>query len=144
MPQEGIGVLLAAGAAFCWATAAIFVRISLQYMRATVGTFISLVVGWIMVASLALIFFPEDLFALPAIAFVWFLLAAMINFPIGRFFNFNAVRLAGVARATPILSISPFFTAVIAIIFLGEVITPPIALGTGAIVVGVVLIVTSK
>ena len=144
MPQEVLGVLLATAAALSWAAGAVFVRVSLQHMRSTTGTLISLIVGWIMVTTLALLFFRDALFSLPAVAFVWFLVAGAVNFPMGRFFNFNAVRLAGVARATPILSISPLFAAAIAITFLGETLTLPIALGTAAIVTGVLLIVTAR
>ena len=144
MTQELQGVLRATAAALSWAAGAVFVRVSLQHMRSITGTVISLIVGWVMVATLALLFFRDDLSSLPAVAFAWFLVAGAVNFPLGRFFNFNAVRLAGVARATPILSISPLFAAAIAIVFLGETLTLPIALGTVAIITGVILIVTAR
>ena len=82
--------------------------------------------------------------ALPAVAFAWFALLGLINFPLGRFFNFTGVHLAGVSRTAPVLAGAPLVAMTLGITLGGETLTPLIALGTAAIVGGVVLIVSER
>jgi drug/metabolite transporter (DMT)-like permease len=113
-------------------------------MRSTTGTVVSLAAGVVMVGSLALAVNRDIMFTLPVVALLWFLLLGTINYPLGRYFNFLGVHLAGVSRASPILAAAPVVAVILGITLGGESLTPFIGLGTVLIIGGVVLIVTER
>ena len=139
-----LAIVFALLAATGWGTAAIFARLGLQHMRSTTGTVVSLASGVAMVGTLALLVHRDIMFSLPAAALLWFLLLGTINYPLGRYFSFLGVHLAGVSRASPILAAAPVVAVILGVTLGGETLTPFIALGTAAIIGGVVLIVTEK
>ena len=139
-----LGIAFGLLAATCWGFSAILVRLGLQYLRPTTGTWVSLIPGGIIVMSLALVFNLDDITALATIAFFWFALGGLFNFALGRFLNAVSIQLAGLARATPLFSTAPLFATILAIIFLGETITPWILLGTLTIVSGITLITSEQ
>jgi len=113
-------------------------------MRSTTGTVVSLAAGLVVIGALALIFHWDEMFSVPAVAFFWFVLLGVINYPLGRLFNFTGVHLAGIGRASPILSGAPLVAATMGITLLGETMTLLVALGTVAIIGGIVLILTAR
>ncbi len=139
-----LAIVFALLAATGWGAGAIFARLGLQHMRSTTGTVVSLAAGVVMAGTLALAVNRDVMFALPAVAFLWFLLLGTINYPLGRYLNFRGVHLAGVSRASPILAAAPVVAVILGITLGGESLTPFIALGTAAIIGGVVLIVTER
>ncbi len=139
-----LGVVLALSAALGFGTAAIFARVGLQHMRSTSGTLVSVIVGTVIVMTLALTIHWEAIFALTGVAFLWFLLSGSINFPIGRLLNFTSVSLAGVSRSAPIVGSSPLFATALAITVGGEAINAPMLVGTFAIMGGLTLILTQR
>lgn len=135
-----LGILLALLAATCWGFSAVLVRLGLQHLRPTTGTWMSMIPGIILVMTLAVVFNPEDITGLQTIAFLWFALSGLFNFALGRFLNTLSIQLSGVTRATPLFSTAPFFAMILAIIFLGETVTPWLFLGTVIIISGIILI----
>ena len=138
------GVALALSAAAGFGFAAVFARLGLQHMRSTTGTLVSVIVGVVIVMTLALIIHWDAVLALAGVAFLWFLLSGSINFPVGRLLNFTSVRLAGVSRSAPIVGSSPLFATALAITVGGESINAPILVGTFAIIGGLTLILTQR
>jgi drug/metabolite transporter (DMT)-like permease len=139
-----LGIAFGLLAATCWGFSAILVRLGLQHLRPTTGTWVSMIPGGIMVMGLALVFNLDDITTLVAIAFLWFALGGLFNFALGRFLNAVSIQLAGLARATPLFSTAPLFATILAIIFLGETITPWLLLGTLTIVSGIALITSEQ
>ena len=139
-----LGVIFALLAATCWGFSAILVRLGLQHLRPTTGTWTSMIPGIIMVMTLALVFNLDDIRALAAGAFLWFALSGLFNFALGRVLNTVSIQLAGVAKATPLFSTAPLFATILAIIFLGETVNPWLVLGTGTIISGIVLITSEQ
>lgn len=139
-----LAILLALLAAVSWGASSVLARLGLQHMRSTTGTVISLVAGVVVVGALAWALYGAEMFALPAVTYAWFVLLGLISYPLGRLLNFAGVRLAGVGRATPILAGAPLVAATLGVVLGGETVTLSLALGTGAIVAGVVLIVTER
>ena len=139
-----LGVALALSAAVGFGTAAVFARLGLQHMRSTTGTLVSVIVGTVIVMTLALIIHWDAVIALAGVAFLWFLLSGSINFPVGRLLNFTSVRLAGVSKSAPIVGSSPLFATALAITVGGESINAPILVGTFAIIGGMTLILTQR
>ncbi|MCH8309514.1 MAG: DMT family transporter [Chloroflexi bacterium] len=139
-----LGVILGLSAALGFGVAAVFARVGLQDMKPTTGTLVSLVVGTAITMALAFIFHAQAIFDLAGVAFLWFLLSAFINFPLGRLLNFTGVSLVGVSKSAPIVGSSPLFATVLAISVGGESINAMIALGTVSIIGGLVLILSQK
>jgi len=110
-------------------------------MHPTTGTFISLVVSFVLIMALTLAFDLDGLRAIPAIAFGWLAVQGVLNFLMGRFLNMTGVSLAGASRATPVVAMSPLFAAVFAFLFLGERPTLLLVVGTLSVITGVALIV---
>ena len=94
--------------------------------------------------GLALVFNRDAFPTLTVVAFLWFALSGLFNFALGRLFNTFSIQLAGVARATPLFSTAPLFATILAILFLGESVTPWLLLGTVTIVGGIVLITSEQ
>ncbi|MCH8826792.1 MAG: DMT family transporter [Chloroflexi bacterium] len=139
-----LGVLLSLAAALGFGGSAVLARVGLQYVSPVTGTLVSLLVGIVITTTLALVLHFDEIWALTAIAFGWFLLVGVLNYPLGRLLNFNSVSKVGVARATPVVGASPLFAAALAVTIGGETMTWTIFVGTLAIVGGIALIVSQK
>lgn len=139
-----LGVLLSLAAALGFGGSAVLARVGLQYVSPVTGTLVSLLVGIVITTTLALVLNFDEIWALTAIAFGWFLLVGVLNYPLGRLLNFNSVSKVGVARATPVVGASPLFAAALAVTIGGETMTWTIFVGTLAIVGGIALIVSQK
>ncbi|MBI4340262.1 MAG: EamA family transporter [Chloroflexi bacterium] len=139
-----LAIALALLAAASWGASAIFVRLGLQHMSSKTGTVVSLASGTLFIGAIALAVYGRDLFAFSAIALLWFTVLGVINFPLGRLLNFSGVQLAGVSRSAPILASATLFSVGLGVLVGGEELSLLIALGTLAIVGGVVLIVTQR
>lgn len=144
MSEAMVGILLGLLGAFLFGSSPMFARLGLQYVRTTTGVFTSLLAGSVLVGSLAIPLHAREMLSLPVAALLLIVLLGLLNFPLGRYFNFVAVRLAGVARATPILSTSPLFAVVIAIVFIDETPTLLTLIGGLIVVSGVALIVSER
>lgn len=139
-----LGAALALSAALGFGASAVFVRMGIQYVRPTTGTFISLLVGIAITLTLAIVFHFDDILALSGIAFAWFLLTGTLNFPLGRLLNFTSVGKLGAARSAPIVGASPFFAAILGVTVGGESMNLFIFAGTLAIIGGIALIVGQR
>ena len=137
----GIGLALIASVA--WGASAVCVRAGLQQVNASLGTLISLVASLLVALAVALIVAPNALLSVSLTALAWFAVIGILQFPMGRFFNYQAVSRIGIARSIPLISTAPVFAVIFAILFTGETMTPFLALGAISIVVGIYLIVTS-
>ena len=139
-----LGIVLAITAAFCWGAGAVFTRVGLQSIKASAGTFISMLSSIVIVAALALTLNFDAVVNLSLTALLWFSLIGVVNYFIGRQFNYLSIRYIGVTRATPLFASAPLFALVLAVIMIGESVNPAIVLGTLAVVGGLYLVITSK
>ena len=139
------GIALAITAACCWAWSAIFARLGLSSgIKASAGTFVSMLSSFLMVAILALALNFRDVLGLSLIAVFWFGLIGVINYVIGRQLNYAAIDRIGVVRASPLFATAPLFAMILAVSFIGETVNVPIVIGTLTIVAGIFLVVTSQ
>ena len=70
--------------------------------------------------------------------------AGIIHFVVGRLWAYDAFRLIGANRATPITQISPVYTVLLSWLFINESLTAFIGFGALLMMVGVVLISQEK
>lgn len=139
-----VAILFAMLAAFGFGAGAVFARIGLQGMKPTTGTAISLVVSFILASILALSIDAGAFLTLPAIAFAWFLVLGILNYPVARLLNYSAVNMVGAAKSAPLISTAPLFSAILAIIFLGERPGVLVGIGTAAIILGSILVISER
>jgi drug/metabolite transporter, DME family len=137
-----LGILLALLAATGWALSAVLARVGLQSIKPSFGTLISLVAGFTLVATVAALVDLESLVSVPLGAVLWFAMVGVLNFPMGRFFNYQGISRIGVSKATPVMASAPLFAITIAVIFTGESLTPLVVAGAITILLGLVLVVT--
>ncbi|MFC1874126.1 EamA family transporter [Chloroflexota bacterium] len=139
------GVILAIAAACGWSISAILVRVALQGgIRSSTGTFISMTSSLLVLGALALTVNFDEVLNLAWMAFLWFGLLGIINYVMGRQFNYISIRRIGATRASPLFSSAPLFAMILAASFLGESVNPAIVVGTLIIVGGLYLVVTSQ
>ena len=137
-------IVVALAAAFFWGCSAVLVRTGLRYISSTAtGTLISLAAGLLFMAVLVAIFQLEEALSLSLEAVLLLAVVGFLNFPMGRFFNYMSMSRLGVGRSTPILASSPFFAMLIAVLFTGETIDVATLVGTGLILGGLYVTITS-
>lgn len=138
-----LAILLAIAAASSWGLSAVLVRRGLRDLSTSAGTLLSLASGLIFTALLVALFQFDALLAVSWRAVVLFGLIGILNFPMGRFFNYLAIGRLGVGRSTPLLASSPLFAVLIAVMVTGEQLTLATVVGIALILGGVFVTITA-
>ncbi|MFQ6029253.1 MAG: EamA family transporter [Dehalococcoidia bacterium] len=133
-----LAIALAISSALGFGSAAIFARLGLQDIRPIPGTLISGVASFLPTLVLALIFALSDLRSLPLIAYVFLLGHGALTYIGGRGQNLLAIDLIGAARSGPFVGSSALFSTLFAATIAGERLHPVVALGTVAVVIGLI------
>ena len=129
-------------AALCFSIAHIFVRRGLDGSNALTGSVISLgtstVIFWILASLLA----PLSSLSSPAIGY--FMAGGFFAPAIGQTLGYIGMERIGVARSSPIVNTSPMFSSIFAVLLLGEIWLAQNILGTCLVILGVVILSTSR
>ena len=141
MSPELTGALIALLVPICFGTGMMLARVGLVHVPPGAGNFVSLVVGWVLLASLTAVLHPDALFGITLGAFAWLAMIGVINFPAGRFLNFVSMKNLGILRANPVLAMAPIISAFEGVVFLNERLNWAIAGGTLLTVTGVIVAV---
>jgi drug/metabolite transporter (DMT)-like permease len=137
MNEELTGILFAITAAISWGGGTVFARLGMRHMTTMKGTLISLIAGLTFMAALALLLDFEAVKNLSLKAIGLLAVIGLLNFLVGRFCNYMSLERIGVGRSTPIMSSSPFFAAILAVIFLGESMSLSTLAGTALVLLGI-------
>jgi drug/metabolite transporter (DMT)-like permease len=129
-------------AALCFSIAHIFVRRGLVRSNALTSSLISLGTGAAVFWLLSLFFTPLSALNHPAIGY--FVLGGVFAPAIGQTLGYIGMEKIGVARSSPIVNTSPMFSSTFAVLFLGEVWTAQNILGTCLVILGVMILSSSK
>jgi len=129
-------------AALCFSIAHIFVRRGLEGSNALTGSVISLGTSTVIFWTLAGLLAPLSLLASPAIGY--FIAGGFFAPAIGQTLGYIGMERIGVARSSPIVNTSPMFSSVFAVLLLGEVWLAQNILGTFLVILGVVILSTSR
>lgn len=138
-----LGVVFAFLAACGWGVDSVLARQGLRQVPPALGTFISLCASLPLITLIALLTDGDGFRRLTPAALLWFGVLGLINFPIGRQLNYRATRHLGASRAVAVFAASPLISVLLAGL-LGEQLTPPLLAGAGLIVLGVMLVVSSR
>ena len=139
-----LGILLAIAAAFFWGTSAIFSRLGLQNIKAPTGTLISMLSSILVVGLLALTLNFDDVVHISPTALLWFGLIGIVNYILGRQFNFLSITYIGATKATTLFASAPFFAIILAVTLIGESINATSIIGTFVVITGLYLVITSQ
>ena len=129
-------------AALCFSIAHIFVRRGLVNSNALTGSFISLGTSAAIFWLLALALVPLSTLRAPGVGY--FVAAGVFAPAIGQTLGYVGMEKIGVARSAPIVNTSPIFSSVFAVFILGEVWTRQNMLGTCLVILGIIVLSSSK
>ncbi|HJX10748.1 MAG TPA: DMT family transporter [Candidatus Binatia bacterium] len=129
-------------AALCFSIAHIFVRRALVHSNALTGSFISLGTSAAIFWLLALALVPLSTLQAPGVGF--FVAAGVFAPAIGQTLGYVGMEKIGVARSAPIVNTSPIFSSIFAVFILGEVWTRQNMLGTCLVILGIIVLSSSK
>jgi uncharacterized membrane protein len=139
--MSGTVYALALSGALCSAGAAIFIRHGLREGHAYTGVWINLLVGtvglWVAVLC------TGALDRVPVTGIAYFAAAGLVGTVAGRLLRFISIERVGASVASAVINLSPFISSGLAILLLGERVTPPVVVGTAVIVFGTVLLSAS-
>ncbi len=143
--MEKLGALAAFATAVCWSIGPIFFESASRKVGALAVNFWKVVFAFFLLSLTGLLVrgmpFPLDA---PARTWFYLIISGLIGFVISDYFLFNAYILVGSRIAIVFQSLTPLFTALLALIFLGERMLPSQLLGMFVVVTGVMIVVLSR
>jgi len=134
MPAE----LFALATAFFSALHNVLTKKGLRYSNAATAVIISLVINIIFLWGVSLLFVPLDSLASPGILI--FVIVGLFQPGLTRLLTYKGIETLGVAIADPMRATTPLFSALMAILLLGEDMTPPVFWATLLIIAGIILL----
>ena len=100
---------------------------------------IALVVGFVGVTIVDLALDPARMFQVPQAALPWIVALGMVQFGVGRTTAYTSLSIIGASRVALFISTQVPFAAFFAIAFTGESLHPLVAVGTVAVMLGLLL-----
>ena len=134
MPAE----FFALANAFFFALHNMLTKKALRYSNPATGVVTSLVINIVFLWGLSFIFAP--LSSLTSVSILIFVAVGFFQPGLTRLLTYKGIDALGVAITDPIRATTPLFSAMMAIIFLGERITLPIVVATFMIIAGITLL----
>jgi drug/metabolite transporter (DMT)-like permease len=123
-------------AALSFGLNAVLVRKALKYTTPATAT-ISVAAVQTLILSIVLAF-EHPAFNLKAVGY--FIVAGFLAAIMGRTFNYMSIEALGVPVSTSLVGTNPLWAMILGVVFLGEVVTLPIIVGSTLVVIGVALI----
>ena len=130
--------VMALGSALCAACATLLIQRGLQRSNFYAGAWINVVVGAIAAWSATLLLVPWHDYTWRAVPY--FVFSGVVGTAGGRLFRVLAIQKVGAPVAAAINNLAPLVATGLAILLLGEHVTPPILGGTLVIVAGTILL----
>jgi len=134
MPAE----FFALGSAFLFALHNMLTKKALRHSNPATGVISSLLINILFLWSVSILFVP--LSSLTSASILIFVLVGVFQPGLTRLLTYKGIDALGVAITDPIRATTPLFSAAMAIVFLGEKITPPIIVATFTIIAGIALL----
>lgn len=134
MPAE----FFALANAFCFALHNLLTKKALRYSNPATAVISSLLINIVFLWVLTLLFVP--LASVSGAAILIFVVVGFFQPGLTRLLTYKGIDTLGVALTDPIRATTPLFSAIMAIIFLGEEITGPIVVATFMIIAGIALL----
>ena len=100
---------------------------------------VALVVGFVGVLAVSLVLYPSDFAGIPQSALLWIVVFGLVQFVVGRSSAYTSMSIIGASRVALFISTQVPFAAFFAIAFTGESLGPLVAVGTLAVMLGLLL-----
>ena len=136
--QIGIAYALLAGA--LWGIGPLLLKRALKYTNVSTATLVEQHVSVILLIGLALYSGEIGQIDFGGRAFWSFFLAGAIGASFGKVFYYKGIDKVGASKATSVKNSSPFLTAILAVVFLGEQMSWLLLAGVALIVFGIVVL----
>jgi len=145
MVEEGLGFLLAAGAAVLFGISRVFTRRGLLTTDVPVGILVSLMptIPLVLASNLLLGEPPRPLILQPEVLLL-IIATAVLNVNLGRWLVYSSIKLVGAARASQIVALEVPFTAFFGAVLLGETLSVRVAIGTVIVFLGILFVALSR
>src|SRR2546430_10461326 len=134
IPAEFYGL----GNAFWFELHNLFAKKALRYSNPATAVISSLLINIIFLWGLSVLFVP--LSSLTGASILIFAVVGLFQPGLRRLLSYKGIDALGVAITDPIRATTPLFSAIMAIIFLGEKMTLPIVVATLMIIAGIILL----
>ena len=124
--------------AFLFALHNMFTKKALRYSNPATGVITSLLINIVFLWSVSILFVP--LSSLTSVSILIFVVVGFFQPGLTRLLTYKGIDSLGIAITDPIRASTPLFSAIMAIIFLGEEMTLPIVVATLMIIGGIILL----
>ena len=119
-------------------------RVGTQHVAPPVATFYTVLVGAVLVTSIAFGVNFDEIKTLPLEAYGWITVMGILAYCVARVLHNTAIRMVGAARSVPMISVQPLMAFAIGFLILGERPNLLITAGTPIIVAGILLVMLPR
>ena len=119
-------------------------RVGTQHVAPPVATFYTVLVGAVLVTSIAFAVNFDEIKTLPLEVYGWITVMGILAYCVARVLHNTAIRMVGAARSVPMISLQPLMAFAIGFLILGERPNLLITAGTPIIVAGILLVMLPR
>lgn len=140
--QVGIAYALLAGV--LWGVGPLLLKRALKHTNVSTATLLEQNVSVVLLVGLAAYFGEIRHLDFTSRAFWAFFLAGAVGASFGKVFYYKGIDKVGASKATSVKNSSPFLTAILAVLFLGESVSWLLVAGVSLIVFGIAVLTQTK
>ncbi len=145
MSQElQIGIAYALLSGVLWGIGPLLLKRALKYTNVSAATLIEQHVSVVLLVALATYYGEIRDLDVTSRPFWAFFAAGAVGASFGKVFYYKGIDRVGASKATSVKNSSPFLTAVLAVVFLGEELSLLLAAGITLIVLGIAVLTQAK
>ena len=119
-------------------------RVGTQHVAPPVATFYTVLVGAVLITSIAFAVNFDEIKTLPLEAYGWITLMGILAYCVARVLHNTAIRMVGAARSVPMISVQPILAFVIGFFILNERPDLLVTIGTPIIVGGLLMVMLPR
>ena len=127
-----------------FASGSVLMRVGTQHVAPPVATFYTVLVGAVLISSIAFAVNFDEIKTLPLEAYGWITVMGILAYCVARVLHNTAIRMVGAARSVPMISVQPLMAFAIGYIILGERPELMVTIGTPIIVGGLLLVMLPR
>ena len=119
-------------------------RVGTQYVPPPAATFFTVLVGAVLITSIAFAVNFDEIKTLPLEVYGWITAMGILAYCVARVLHNWALRMVGATRAVPMISLQPLMAFAIGFLILGERPNLLVTIGTPIVVGGILLVVMPR